>query len=208
MYADAARDALTRLRQGYSQEELATLLGTSAAVVRSWEKGRRRPSGPVRMAILMLEGLIKDWPEKPLWSDDWRWKLWGYPPTAVITSRKGEEQAQRIDDYLTQFEASTREAKIAVIRNVEKGIEKLKEIAGSSKTILRNQVSIAAEVAGRWARMCREFVRSHPEVDVRRHAEDMNGRVEADGSLTMFAPLPDGSELTMRVEPNEWERSN
>lgn len=33
---------------------------------------------------------------------------------------------------------------------------------------------------------------------------DEMARVEPDGSLTLYIPMPDGTELGMRVEPGEW----
>jgi len=33
---------------------------------------------------------------------------------------------------------------------------------------------------------------------------DKMARIEADGSLTIYLPLPDGTEVSMRVEPDEW----
>lgn len=179
------------------------MLGTTAPVVRGWEKRRRRPSGPVRMAILMLEGLLKDWPEEPLGHDDWRKKLWGYASTEVVAVQKREERSQRIDHHFAQFRASTPEQQAAIIQGSETWVQRLKEIA--SKNSVTRQVSIGTGVANRWTKTCQAFVRLNPQADIPHHAQDANARIEPDGSLIIFAPLLDGSELSMRAEPSEWE---
>jgi putative transcriptional regulator len=42
---------LIRARYRLSQQEFAAMLGISAATLRNWEQGRRRPEGPARVLL-------------------------------------------------------------------------------------------------------------------------------------------------------------
>lgn len=44
-----------RLKFGISQDKFASALGVSAATVRNWEQGRRRPTGPARVLLSIVE---------------------------------------------------------------------------------------------------------------------------------------------------------
>lgn len=46
---------LIREQVGLPQSRFASLLGVSAETVRSWEQGRRHPSGPARVLLSLLE---------------------------------------------------------------------------------------------------------------------------------------------------------
>lgn len=45
--------AETRARVGLSQTEFARLLGVSVRTLQEWEQGRRVPSGPARMLLVI-----------------------------------------------------------------------------------------------------------------------------------------------------------
>ncbi|HEY0557832.1 MAG TPA: helix-turn-helix domain-containing protein [Thermoanaerobaculia bacterium] len=45
--------AETRSRIGLSQVEFARLLGVSVRTLQEWEQGRRAPSGPARMLLMI-----------------------------------------------------------------------------------------------------------------------------------------------------------
>ena len=45
--------AETRARVGLSQTEFARLLGVSVRTLQEWEQGRRAPSGPARMLLVI-----------------------------------------------------------------------------------------------------------------------------------------------------------
>ena len=45
--------AETRARVGLSQSEFARLLGVSVRTLQEWEQGRRAPSGPARMLLVI-----------------------------------------------------------------------------------------------------------------------------------------------------------
>ena len=45
--------AETRARVGLTQSEFARLLGVSIRTLQEWEQGRRAPSGPARMLLLI-----------------------------------------------------------------------------------------------------------------------------------------------------------
>jgi putative transcriptional regulator len=45
--------AETRARVGLSQAEFARLLGVSVRTLQEWEQGRRTPSGPARMLLVI-----------------------------------------------------------------------------------------------------------------------------------------------------------
>ena len=40
-----------REKYGLSQDKFATLIGISAATLRNWEQGRRKPEGPARVLL-------------------------------------------------------------------------------------------------------------------------------------------------------------
>ena len=44
-----------RERVGLSQSEFATLIGISVRTLQDWEQGRRTPSGPARMLLLIAD---------------------------------------------------------------------------------------------------------------------------------------------------------
>jgi putative transcriptional regulator len=44
-----------RARLGLSQEEFATAFGVSIGTVRNWEQGRRRPEGPARALLAVID---------------------------------------------------------------------------------------------------------------------------------------------------------
>jgi hypothetical protein len=54
----------------------------------------------------------------------------------------------------------------------------------------------------RAALMLRRTMPDTPSDDI----PDEMGRVEVDGRLTIFVPLPDGSEIAMTVPPGAWAR--
>jgi len=58
---EAACRALRRIRERnrLSQAEIAALLGVSAAAVRAWESGRRKPNGSVRTLIRWAAALLR-----------------------------------------------------------------------------------------------------------------------------------------------------
>jgi putative transcriptional regulator len=45
--------AETRARVGLTQSEFARLLGVSVRTLQEWEQGRRAPSGPARMLLVI-----------------------------------------------------------------------------------------------------------------------------------------------------------
>jgi putative transcriptional regulator len=47
--------AATRARLGLSQGDFAAAFGVSAATVRNWEQGRRRPDGPARVLLAVVD---------------------------------------------------------------------------------------------------------------------------------------------------------
>jgi len=44
-----------RRRLGMSQDRFARSFGVSAATVRNWEQGRRRPKGPARVLLAVID---------------------------------------------------------------------------------------------------------------------------------------------------------
>ena len=44
-----------RRRLGMSQDRFAESFGVSAATVRNWEQGRRRPEGPARVLLAVID---------------------------------------------------------------------------------------------------------------------------------------------------------
>ena len=69
-----------------------------------------------------------------------------------------------------------------------------------------SRVSIAATAVQRWHAAARRLVIEAQTHGVRRPADipDELARVEPDGALTIYVQLPDGAEVSMRVEPAEW----
>jgi len=43
-----------REKYGLSQDKFATLIGISAATLRNWEQGRRKPEGPARVLLRVV----------------------------------------------------------------------------------------------------------------------------------------------------------
>lgn len=46
--------AAVRKRAGLTQAEFSRQIGVSAATLRNWEQGRRKPDGPARILLAML----------------------------------------------------------------------------------------------------------------------------------------------------------
>lgn len=46
--------AAVRKRAGLTQAEFSRQIGVSAATLRNWEQGRRKPEGPARILLAML----------------------------------------------------------------------------------------------------------------------------------------------------------
>lgn len=69
-----------------------------------------------------------------------------------------------------------------------------------------SRVVLAPNIAVRWQRKAVEFLNDAVAHGVYNPADvgDEMARVEPDGSLSIYLPLPDGSELSTRVEPREW----
>ena len=44
-----------RERTGLSQDKFATLIGVKSSTLRNWEQGRRRPTGPAKALLRILE---------------------------------------------------------------------------------------------------------------------------------------------------------
>jgi putative transcriptional regulator len=56
VHAERAIDiAAVRRGAGLSQTDFARHIGVSVATLRNWEQGRRRPEGPARILIALLE---------------------------------------------------------------------------------------------------------------------------------------------------------
>jgi len=54
--------AAIRKRTGLSQAAFARQIGVSVATLRNWEQGRRRPDGPARVLLALLDkdpGIVK-----------------------------------------------------------------------------------------------------------------------------------------------------
>jgi putative transcriptional regulator len=47
--------ALIRAKLGVTQEQFADLCGVSVATLRNWEQGRRRPAGPSRALLTLVD---------------------------------------------------------------------------------------------------------------------------------------------------------
>lgn len=69
-----------------------------------------------------------------------------------------------------------------------------------------SRVALSRAAVDRWHTKARELAHEDRKNGVRRPSDipDELARVEADGALTIYVPMPDGAELSMRVEPNEW----
>ena len=69
-----------------------------------------------------------------------------------------------------------------------------------------SRVALAATAVERWHAAARRLVIEAQTHGVRRPADipDELARVEPDGALTIYVPMPDGAEVSMRVEPDEW----
>ena len=69
-----------------------------------------------------------------------------------------------------------------------------------------SRVALSRSAFDRWHTKASELAREARKHGVRRPADipDELTRVEADGALTLYVPMPDGTELSMRVEPREW----
>lgn len=55
--------AAIRARSGLSQAEFARSIGVAVGTLRGWEQGRRRPDGPARVLLALLEkrpGLVRE----------------------------------------------------------------------------------------------------------------------------------------------------
>lgn len=69
-----------------------------------------------------------------------------------------------------------------------------------------SRVALSRAAVDRWHTKVSDLAHEARKHGVRRPADipDELARVEADGALTLYVPMPDGAELSMRVEPNEW----
>src|SRR3546814_4260532 len=52
---DSIDVAAIRARAGLSQERFAAQIGVPVATLRNWESGRRRPDGPARVLLSLIE---------------------------------------------------------------------------------------------------------------------------------------------------------
>lgn len=55
--------AAIRALAGLSQAEFATIIGVAVGTLRGWEQGRRRPDGPARVLLALIEkrpGIVQD----------------------------------------------------------------------------------------------------------------------------------------------------
>ncbi len=78
------------------------------------------------------------------------------------------------------------------------------------KIIDLDRVMITVSAAVRWNQLAITAVRTmrqHKKLTAKQAAEmpDEQGRLNEDGSLMLFVQLPNGSELSLRLPPNEWE---
>ena len=69
-----------------------------------------------------------------------------------------------------------------------------------------SRVALSHSAVKRWHAKAGELAREARKHGVRTPADiaDELARVEADGALTLYVPMPDGAELSMRVAPREW----
>lgn len=68
-----------------------------------------------------------------------------------------------------------------------------------------SRVVLSHSAVERWNERAGDLAREAKKHGVRNPADihDELARVEADGALTLYVPTPDGTELSMRVEPHE-----
>jgi putative transcriptional regulator len=55
--------AAIRARSGLSQAEFARSIGVAVGTLRGWEQGRRRPEGPARVLLALIQrrpGIVQD----------------------------------------------------------------------------------------------------------------------------------------------------
>ncbi len=69
-----------------------------------------------------------------------------------------------------------------------------------------SRVALSHSAVMRWHERASDLAREARSRGARKPADipDELARVEADGALTLYVPMPDGTELSMRVEPHEW----
>lgn len=69
-----------------------------------------------------------------------------------------------------------------------------------------SRVALSHSAVKRWHELAGNLAREARKHGARKPADipDVLARVEADGALTIYVPMPDGAELSMRVEPHEW----
>lgn len=69
-----------------------------------------------------------------------------------------------------------------------------------------SRVALAPSAVQRWQDVSRSFLREARMHGVSHFSDipDELARVEEDGALTIYIILPDGVELSMRVDPSEW----
>ena len=52
---DELLESVKEARTGLSQDKFALLIGVNPATLRNWEQGRRRPTGPARALLRILD---------------------------------------------------------------------------------------------------------------------------------------------------------
>lgn len=69
-----------------------------------------------------------------------------------------------------------------------------------------SRVALSHSAVKRWHERASELACEARKHGVSRAADIPNelARVETDGALTIYVLMPDGAELSMRVEPHEW----
>lgn len=69
-----------------------------------------------------------------------------------------------------------------------------------------SRIGLAPAAIARWGTRAQEIAREAREhgISSPEDVPDELAREEADGSLTIYITMPDGAELSMRVEPGEW----
>lgn len=77
-----------------------------------------------------------------------------------------------------------------------------------SKSDTLDRVYLAPAVFARWREVCTGQLADLLQRFKPKAVPDEQARVEPDGSLTLFVVLPDGQEISMRVEPFEWTWSD
>jgi transcriptional regulator with XRE-family HTH domain len=133
--AGSACQVLRRIRTHYrlSQAEVAALLGTTAATVQAWEAGRRKPSGPARMLIILVEQALEHWPP-----GKWR-QIWEYPLTFIIAARKGENHTESEDEFWSKFECYSPKEKNAVILKWETDLRRMKMLMERERLVKKEK---------------------------------------------------------------------